>query len=251
MKLLKWRRPATFTHSTDTHNYPRKLNIGCGFDKRLDHMNVDIDPNCNPDLLLDPNGNMDALPRNYFSEVLARDVLEHFPRNQSLRNLLEWNELLVATGILKLVTTDILSVAQKLKENKTYADHHGWTICLFGNQVQFGDYHLTGFTEITLQVLLSAAGFEVVTKGYIDEWCFDWAAKKVDSWSQFVEDQESYTDVEFLEHAYRKVFLRELDNEGKSYFHSLLKEGHSRRKVYLELASSPEALFVKARALSL
>jgi hypothetical protein len=230
-------------------DYPTKLNIGCGFDKKIDYLNVDIDPNCGPDLLLSPDGSLDVLPRLYFSEILARDVLEHFPRSQSSRNLLIWNELLIQGGSLHIVTTDVLSVASKMVSNMTYAAHHGWSICLFGNQVHPGDFHLTGFSDLTLEVLLSAAGFEVSSKGYIDEWCFDWTTIKVDSWSQFIQEQERFSDIHFLSNSYEKVFNRELDAQGRDHFSESLKKGLTRREVYLEIASSPEALFVKARAL--
>lgn len=246
--IIKWNR----THGIKyfpLENCPTKLNIGCGFDKKLGFLNVDIDPSCNPDVLLDRDGSLEHLPRNYFDYILARDVLEHFPRSESLRNLLLWNELLTFDGNLKIVTTDILSVAAKMNHKKEFAEHYGWTICLFGNQVQHGDFHHTGFTDITLEVMLSAAGFDVVSKEFIDEWCFDWTMKKTESWQAFLKEQEKSSDLEFLKNTYEHVFLRTLDEQGKTHFLSLLKQGCSRRLVYLELASCPEALFVRARQL--
>ena len=68
---------------------PEKLHVGCGYDKRPGYLNIDIDPACEPDILL--AGNLDnLLPRNYFVELLAKDVLEHIPRSETLRALLEW-----------------------------------------------------------------------------------------------------------------------------------------------------------------
>jgi len=62
---------------------PSKLNYGCGHNKLAGYLNVDIDPACQPDLLI-KNGDTSAIPRDYFEEVLANDVLEHFPRTQTL-----------------------------------------------------------------------------------------------------------------------------------------------------------------------
>lgn len=247
-KLLKFN---DFTAKSSEKNYPTKLNIGCGYDKKPDYLNIDIDPSCNPDLLLDSDGNLNSLPRLYFSSILARDVLEHFPRTESLRNLLVWNELLIRGGKINIVTTDVLSVALKMNNDITYANHHGWSICLFGNQAKLGDYHLTGFTDTTLSVLLFAAGFEVIKKGYIDEWCFDWFAMKNDCWSTWLENQKSYSNEQFLDETYKKVFKRELDNQGSLYFLAQLKRGRSRRDVFLDIGSSPEALFVKAAEMKL
>lgn len=227
-----------------------KLNIGCGYDKRPEYLNVDIDPKCSPDLLLNADGSLDVLPKSHFFEILASDVLEHVPRSESLRNLLIWNELLVQGGCLNIKTTDIISLASRMVSDMSYAAHHGWTICLFGNQAHPGDFHLTGFSEITLEVLLSAAGFEVVTKGQIDEWMFDWTAKKVDSWSDFVKEHKQLSDFEFLCNTYKRVFLRELDEQGNTHYSKRLRIGRARSEVYLDIASSPEALFVKARSLN-
>ena len=243
-------KPKNTLSTTHLHNYPTKLNIGCGYDKRSEYLNVDIDSKCSPDLLLDADGNLDVLPRSYFSEILASDVLEHVPRSESLRNLLTWNELLMKGGCLNIKTTDIISLASRMVSDMTYAAHHGWTICLFGNQAQPGDFHLTGFSDITLEVLLSAAGFEVITKGHIDEWMFDWTAKKIDSWTEFVEEQKQLSDFEFLCNTYRRVFLRDLDEQGNMHYSKRLRIGQTRSEVYLDIASSPEALFVKARTLN-
>lgn len=244
--MFRWNQ----SESSTTVAFPNKLNIGCGYDKRAGYLNVDIDPNCMPDLLLGEDGDLGALPKQYFEEILARDVLEHFPRSESLRNLLIWNKHLQMDGKLRVVTSDILSVATKMTENMTYANHHGWTLCLFGNQKQPGDFHLTGFTEIVLEVLLSAAGFKVTTKGHIDEWCFDWSATKVDDWTEWIKEEEQSSNVQFLTNTYRKCFGRELDNEGESFYSDRLKKGCTRESVFLDLASSPEAIFVHANLLN-
>jgi hypothetical protein len=133
----------------------------------------------------------------------------------------------------------------------TYANHHGWTLCLFGNQVQPGDFHLTGFTEIVLEVLLSAAGFKVTSKGHIDGWCFDWLATKVEDWLEWLEGEEYSSNIEFLANTYIRCFSRELDPDGKKYYLERLKKGFTRKSVFLDLASCPEAIFVKANALNL
>ena len=63
--------------------FPPKLNIGCGYDKREGYLNVDVDPACAPDLLI-RDGDYSPIPRRQFEEVLAKDVLEHIPRAQTI-----------------------------------------------------------------------------------------------------------------------------------------------------------------------
>lgn len=55
----------------------KKLNLGCGFKKLDDHWNVDIEPRCNPDEIMD----MEQFPwpyeDNFFEKIHADNVLEH------------------------------------------------------------------------------------------------------------------------------------------------------------------------------
>jgi predicted SAM-dependent methyltransferase len=55
----------------------RKLNLGCGFDKREGFVNTDSFPTCNPDVLL----NIEQFPwtfeANSFDFILMKHVLEH------------------------------------------------------------------------------------------------------------------------------------------------------------------------------
>lgn len=55
----------------------KKLNLGCGFDKREGFLNVDHFPECAPDQLLDIESTPWALPTNQFEHVLLKHVLEH------------------------------------------------------------------------------------------------------------------------------------------------------------------------------
>ena len=142
-----------------------KINMGCGKDRKLSgYLNVDIEPSVLPDaLIVDDDDSM--IPRQHFQEVFAKDVLEHIPRHRTLAALLGWSDYLGDGGKLILQTSSILDVAEKLRERTRYADHHGWTICLFGNQAHSADFHHTGFTEVTLRVHLLAAGFSVEALG--------------------------------------------------------------------------------------
>lgn len=56
---------------------PRKLNLGCGFDKREGWLNVDSFDACEPDRRLDIEATPWDLPSNGFDHVLMKHVLEH------------------------------------------------------------------------------------------------------------------------------------------------------------------------------
>jgi predicted SAM-dependent methyltransferase len=221
---------------------PAKLNIGCGYDKREGYLNVDVDPACAPDILI-RDGDYSSIPRRQFEEVLAKDVLEHIPRAQTLGALLDFSDYLVDGGKLILQTSSILGVAAKLQESNRYADHHGWTICLFGNQVHPGDFHHTGFTEVTLTVQLRAAGFNVDLLELRDDWLFYAEASKIENWAATAEDRRIHRDQDFLQAAYRHAFFRDVDETGTTHWGNALREGASRKHVAKELFSAPERLF--------
>jgi hypothetical protein len=91
---------------------PSKLNFGCGYDKRDGYLNVDVDAACAPDLLI-VDGDDSAIPRRYFSEVLAKDVLENVPLPQTLAALLDFADYLVLGGKLIIQTSNIQHPARR------------------------------------------------------------------------------------------------------------------------------------------
>jgi hypothetical protein len=55
----------------------KKLNIGCGFKKLDDHWNVDIEPKCNPDQIVDLETFPWPFEDNYFEKITADNIIEH------------------------------------------------------------------------------------------------------------------------------------------------------------------------------
>lgn len=163
-------------------NMSRLLNIGCGYDKRAGYLNIDMDPACEPDFLVDPN-NSGALPSNYFEKVLAKDVLEHIPRTQTLSALLQWAQYLKIGGRLELQTSSVYGVVDMMRQKETFEYHYGMSVCMFGSQAHAGDFHYTGFTEQTLRVHLLAAGFMPLSIKLCDGWLFHVQAIKFEDWT--------------------------------------------------------------------
>jgi len=63
---------------TPEHN---KLNMGCGFKKMNDYWNVDIEPKCNPDEVLDFEVTPWPYADNFFEKIMADNILEHLGQN--------------------------------------------------------------------------------------------------------------------------------------------------------------------------
>lgn len=225
----------------------RKINFGCGYDKREDYLNVDVDPACEPDVLI-VNDDYSVIPKNSFDEILANDVLEHVPRSRTSAVLLDWSEYLVVGGTLDVQTSSILGVAAQMSTAPTFADQFGWTICLFGNQAHPGDFHFTGFTETTLRVHLLAAGFDVGEFTLDDGWLLGVRSEKRYAWSQILVDTASAPDDEFIHELYRFAFDRQPDAGAEYLRQELRHKRMTRDGAARHLLSSPERLFRTAQS---
>lgn len=60
--------------------HPR-LNMGSGFRKVNDYWNVDIEPRCNPDEILDLEKTPWPYEDNFFEKIMADNILEHLGQN--------------------------------------------------------------------------------------------------------------------------------------------------------------------------
>lgn len=229
----------------------RRINFGCGYDKRDGYLNVDVDPACDPDVLI-RDGDYSVLPADSFDEILAKDVLEHIPRAETASVLLDWAQYLTIGGTLSIVTSSILGVAERMSADPSFAGQFGWTTCLFGNQAHPGDFHYTGFTETTLRVHLLAAGFEVGEFTLDDGWLLGAQAVKTSSWSQVVTDNQDADPDTFIRELYNSAFEREPDDNGSTYLSENLKRRRlTRIDAARHLMSSPERLYRTAQRFGL
>jgi len=62
----------------------KKLNLGCGFKKLLDHWNVDVEKKCNPDQVIDLEVFPWPFPDNYFTHINADNILEHLGQDPKI-----------------------------------------------------------------------------------------------------------------------------------------------------------------------
>lgn len=95
------------------YRLPKKLNLGCGFDKREGYLNIDLHQMHKPDIVADVL-HLHHLPTAHYTEIVAQDLLEHLPRTATKRALLHWASLLQMGGTLHLRVPNILGVAQLL-----------------------------------------------------------------------------------------------------------------------------------------
>ena len=137
-----------------------KLNLGCGLDKKQGYINIDIRKEVNPDLIW----NLENIPypfeSNSIEEIIAKDVLEHFPFRKVENILKEWFRILKPQGKLYIQTPDLIAICYKviLNNNYTWKDISYW---VYGGQDYNENFHKSGFTIPTIKKLLESIGFKI------------------------------------------------------------------------------------------
>jgi SAM-dependent methyltransferase len=81
---------------------PKRLNLGCGRDRRPGCLNVDVRAEVEPDLVWDLDRRPYPLPRHHFEQIWALDVVEHLA---SVKDFLEEaHEILAPGGVIEITT---------------------------------------------------------------------------------------------------------------------------------------------------
>ena len=192
----------------------KKLNLGCGYDKREGYLNVDLNDFHSPDLVANII-EMNEFPSNAYEEIIAQDILEHVLRANVRRALLEWNRLLEFGGRIFIRTTWIhgLAALLDLPENDEISAQEGLIQSLFGTQAYTGDYHLTGFTEKTFRFYMWEAGFEIDEMGLLHGAFLEaWAHKTRDlSFSELIDTESD--DARFVNQVCCEILGRPISED--------------------------------------
>ena len=225
----------------DYAKFPRRLNLGCGFDLRQGYLNVDLQPSHNPDLIADV-GELGFLPADYYEEILAQDVLEHLPRTSTCKVLVHWNRLLAPGGILRLRVPNVVAILKRIASpgNQSVAKQEDLIQFLFGTQAYSGDFHFTSFTEVLLRHYLQTAGYDVLAITTLDDGNFDVTSRKVRSVhphavGDFPDLLSIKRDEDFVRECYRSILGREADAEGANHYVSGLAQARMVRGAVIDL----------------
>jgi SAM-dependent methyltransferase len=141
-----------------------RLNIGAGDDRRLGYLSVDLRPE-----IADVVAPADDLPYedSTVTEILALDVLEHFPAFRTQDVLREWRRVLVPEGKLTVKVPNLLALSQAIVDNnapvlmiRNIYGGHRW-----GPDGSW-DAHHTGWVPRTFCDELQEAGFTVLSQDH-------------------------------------------------------------------------------------
>lgn len=133
-----------------------KLHLGCGPDYKDGYTNVDIRKEVRADLHADVR----KLPLEDASadEILARNILEHFPIAETVTILGEWRRILKPGGVLMVIVPDIRYWSQQYLNKIIKSDDFIYR--MYGGQTSPYDIHYTGFDDSLIRQYCLDAGFE-------------------------------------------------------------------------------------------
>lgn len=124
-----------------------KLNMGCGFKKLENHWNVDVEPRCNPDEVLDFEKTPWPYEDNFFDKITADNILEHLGQDPK-----------VFTNIIK----EMYRVSKDGAEWYINVPHHRCDLF-------WDDYtHVRALSAKTFKMFDQKVNFESITKKLSD-----------------------------------------------------------------------------------
>ena len=136
-----------------------KLNLGCGKEKIEGCVNIDVEPSCNPDLVLDFI--RDPLPykEDEVDRIYLFHVIEHIPEVfhekllEEIRRVLKWD------GKVYIAYPEFTECAKNYMENKQ-GKKEFWKNTIYGRQLYPSDFHVALMDTPDFIYLLRKVGFD-------------------------------------------------------------------------------------------
>jgi predicted SAM-dependent methyltransferase len=137
-----------------------KLNLGC-YDKKLPGFtNLDIRPECDPDVV-DDAFKLETFENSSIQEIYSSHMLEHLSRDDSKKALCLWYDKLQKGGVLRLAVPDMEAVLKRYIYTGNLRELEN---LIFGSQRHSFDFHYMGWDFKTLKEDLEEVGFASVSK---------------------------------------------------------------------------------------
>jgi len=137
---------------------PLRLNLGCGQDIRPGYVNIDSHQFSGVDVVTDVSRL--GYPDNSADEILASDIIEHFPGQQTEAILKEWLRVLKPGGLFTIQCPDVRVLAEALLSGQITTQEFSRRI--YGGQDYEGNFHYAGFDMEGMMRLLADLGMDVV-----------------------------------------------------------------------------------------
>ena len=138
-----------------------KLNLGCGTSKIDGYVNVDIDPQCDPDEVFDFRLKL-PYEDNSIEKIVMYHVIEHIEKKYHYDMLKEIHRVLQPEGELVLAFPEFTKVVQNWKDNKR-GMRDFWEATIYGRQASPSDFHVSLMDTDQLSIHLVRHGFSILS----------------------------------------------------------------------------------------
>jgi len=96
-----------------------QLNFGCGYEYKLGYINIDIDKNTEPDMLISADQTTLDFKASSVDYIFSKYCLEHIDRSSIQKLLTEFYRILKPGGILEIYVPHFTGIAIKHLDHKT------------------------------------------------------------------------------------------------------------------------------------
>ena len=154
-----------------------KLNLGCYNKKLPGFVNIDIRPECEPDVV-DNAFTLETVYEGTVDLIYCCHMLEHLSYEEARKAIRVWYGKLKPNGVLRLAVPDLKKACALylLTEDKEIVKSMFW-----GSQRHEFDFHKNGWSESELYEELWDAGFDEIKPWY---WQYEEPHKYCDDYSQ-------------------------------------------------------------------
>jgi len=139
-----------------------KLNIGSYYMYIDGFINIDIKDNIGADLICDVRNLNSHFQPNTVDMILSSHNLEHVTKEDGLKVLNIFHQILKDKGILILEVPDCENLDEKLKDGNI--DKDLYNTCKHGCPSEFGQKHEMEYTRESLKKLLEESGFKSIVE---------------------------------------------------------------------------------------
>lgn len=136
-----------------------RLNIGCGSNKIEGFINIDSEPECNPDLVHDIVDDPLPYADQSINEITLFHSIEHIPKRYHQVILLDFHRVLVPNGRLFISYPNFWECAQRWKRNEG-GQRAFWEATIYGRQLYNSDYHVALMEPTDFSDTLTILGFK-------------------------------------------------------------------------------------------
>lgn len=136
-----------------------KLNLGCGANKLVGYINIDIDNSLEPDQVIDFRVGL-PFENGSVEKIVMYHVIEHIEKRYREDMLKEFHRVLQPNGTLVISYPEFTKIVENWKTNKR-GMRDFWEATIYGRQASRSDYHVTIMDSDQFKIELVRHGFAV------------------------------------------------------------------------------------------